>query len=102
MQKLIPLLLLLIAPVVTGCGEHLLKMESSQAYKDGYNDGCASGSAATNALAGQFTKDMDRYGSDPDYASGWRNGERECNGTDLMTNPNNPFEQRDIDGPDGL
>jgi hypothetical protein len=100
MRKLIPLFL--IAPIVTGCGEQMLKVESSQAYKDGYNDGCASGSAAVNALAGQFTKNMDRYNSEPDYANGWLNGERVCNSTDLTINPNNPFEQRDISGPDGL
>ncbi len=92
---------LLIAIVISGCAEVILKAESSPAFVAGYNDGCASGSSTvdTTSLTNTYTKNAARYNAEPDYANGWQNGYRECNGSELRSNPNNPMEQVDHFGP---
>ncbi|CAL1238828.1 hypothetical protein [Candidatus Methylocalor cossyra] len=95
-------LALLSVPLLSGCGAALLEGGTSKSFVDGYNDGCSSGTFQANAQSGQFIKDMARYNGDPEYAHGWQNGERECNAMNLTHNPNNPLEQRDIDGTNGF
>jgi hypothetical protein len=89
----------LTVSALTGCGEGMPRLGSSQAYLDGYEDGCANGSSTAGNLSGQLIRNEARYNSEPDYATGWSNGNRECNGENLRVNPNNPMEQIDIDGP---
>ncbi len=93
------ILFALIAAALTGCGEKALRSGSSQAYADGYNDGCANGSFRASNLTGQFVRDEARYHSEPDYATGWSDGDRECDGESLRANPNSPMEQIDIEAP---
>lgn len=92
----------LIALLLTGCTETLLKADSSPAFVDGYNDGCATGSAKLdpNATPNHPVKNAARYNAEPDYANGWQNGLRECDGSDMANNPNNPNEQIDVFGED--
>jgi hypothetical protein len=97
MKKLMVLVAILSA--LAACGDQFLRAGSSQAYLDGYNDGCTNGSSTASNLTGQFTRNEARYNSEPDYASGWLNGNRECNGENLRANPNNPLEQIDLDEP---
>ncbi|MGZ8218831.1 hypothetical protein [Methylomagnum sp.] len=97
MPKLIALCL--TASFLMACSEGLLREASSPAYADGYRDGCANGSSTASNLTGQRTRDEARYNAEPDYAQGWQNGDRECNGENLETNPNNPMEPIDLDGP---
>lgn len=91
--------LYLLAFLLTACSEGLLREDSSPAYADGYRDGCDDGSSTASNLTGQRVRDEARYNSEPDYAQGWRNGHRECNGENLEFNPNNPSEPIDFDGP---
>lgn len=85
---------------LAGCGEALLRSTSSPAYVDGYNDGCTNASAAGSNLTGQFVRNEARYNAEPDYAQGWLNGSRECNGDALRATPDDTLEQIDLDGPD--
>lgn len=91
--------LLLITVLLSGCGEELLREEASSAFADGYDDGCRNGSSTASNLTGQFIRNEARYNSEPEYARGWLNGNRACNGENLRLNPNMPLEQIDIDGP---
>jgi hypothetical protein len=91
---------LFIALLAAGCGggEELLKSDTSPSFVDGYNDGCASGSAsveANPAATAVPVRNQARYNNEPDYALGWQNGQRECNGANMELNPNNPMEQTD-------
>jgi hypothetical protein len=88
-----------VLSVLTACGNNFLHFGSTHAYADGYNDGCTNGSSTASNLTGQLTRNEARYNSEPDYASGWLNGNRECNGTNLRFNPNNPLEQVDVNSP---
>jgi hypothetical protein len=91
---------LLIPLLATGCAEPepIIKADTTPAFADGYRDGCASGSAATLQSLAKAVKDEARYNADPDYAVGWQNGNRECDGGSLDENPNNPMEQIDTFG----
>ncbi len=93
---------ILAALFLVGCTETILKADSSPAFLAGYNDGCASGSASVdpNAPPKAITRNPARYNAEPDYANGWQNGLRECNGSNLANNPNNPMEQEDVFGQD--
>ncbi|BBL76698.1 hypothetical protein [Methylomagnum ishizawai] len=92
----------LLALFLAACAENPLRADSSPAFLAGYNDGCATGSARLDPKAPPQTTvlNKNRYNSEPDYASGWQNGLRECDGTHLTDNPNNPNEQVDIFGQD--
>lgn len=97
MKKLI--LSAVVLSSLAGCGEGFLRPESSPAYVDGYNDGCTNGSNTAGNLTGQFVRDEARYNAEPDYAQGWLNGNRECNGAILRGNPNNTLEPIEIESP---
>jgi hypothetical protein len=84
---------------LAGCSEELLRETSSPAYAAGYQDGCKNGSSTASNLTGAFIRDEARYKADPDYATGWRSGNRNCDGQSLEVNPNAPLEQIDVDGP---
>jgi len=43
----------------------------SQAFKDGFNDGC-------ETAKGNYTKDSSRFKSDPEYNEGWFAGRSSC------------------------
>ena len=43
----------------------------SQAFKDGFSDGCQS-------AKGTFTQDSSRFKSNPDYNEGWYAGKKSC------------------------
>lgn len=97
MRALIPFLL--IPGLLAGCGDELLRQQANPAFATGYDDGCKNGSSMASNLTGQFIRNEARYNSEPEYARGWQNGNRACNGENLQQNPNNPMEQIDIDGP---
>ncbi len=84
---------------LTGCGEGMLRSGSSPAYLDGYNDGCANGSSRAGNLAAQVIRDEARYNAESDYAVGWANGNRECDGESFRANPNNTMEPIEIEAP---
>ncbi|CAG8865599.1 hypothetical protein PS627_01518 [Pseudomonas fluorescens] len=46
-------------------------------FADGFQDGCASGRQAAGAL-GEFRKNVTFYLQDPQYATGWDDGFRQC------------------------
>ena len=100
MRSFLSLLVLVPASgFLSGCGEAFLQQETSQAFNEGYSDGCRNGSSAASNLTGESVRDEARYNTDPEYARGWLNGNRVCNGQNLNLNPNTPSEPIDIDGP---
>ncbi len=50
----------------------------SQAYRDGFDDGCHSGRQAAGSLFDQFRKDLSRFNANGDYAQGWSDAYRQC------------------------
>lgn len=69
--------------VVAGCQsthDQLLAEGYPPAFADGFQDGCASGRQAVDALKGQYKKDLPRYLHEPSYAQGWGDGFRQCEG----------------------
>lgn len=46
-------------------------------FVSGFDDGCASGRQAAGAL-GEFRKKVNTYLQDPQYATGWDDGFRQC------------------------
>lgn len=97
MKKLI--LSAVVFSSLAGCGEGLLRLESSPAYVDGYNDGCTNASSAASNLTGQFVRNDARFNAEPDYAQGWLSGNRNCSGEALPADPNT-LEPIDLDGPE--
>lgn len=87
---------------LNGCSEELLRSNSSPAYADGYRDGCSSGAARASNLNDAFVRDEQRYLNDPEYARAWRAGDRTCDGESFRTNPNDPMQTIQIDGPQGV
>ncbi len=47
-------------------------------YADGFNDGCSSGNASQNPVAGIYRKDIKRFDSEKQYAEGWTAGYKKC------------------------
>lgn len=82
-----------------GCSESSLRGTASPPYDAGYRDGCQTGTSKASNLTGVVVRDEARYLADPEYASGWRNGERNCNGQNLSTSPTDPMQPVDVDGP---
>lgn len=92
----------LLLVLLNGCSEDWLRGNSSPAYADGYRDGCANGSSTASNRTDTFVRDDQRYLNDPEYARGWRSGNRECDGENLMYNPNDAMEPIQVDGPQGV
>ncbi len=66
---------------ISGCASEtdMLRQQGQPiAYVDGFDDGCHSGKKAGGSLFDQFTKDVRRFESDQEYASGWSDGFRQC------------------------
>jgi len=73
----------LCALAAAGCGtpppNPLIGPGHTPDYVAGFNDGCASGRATQNAVAGFFyTKDVKRFEVDKQYAEGWNAGNDKC------------------------
>ena len=47
-------------------------------YKQGYSDGCSSGSRQAGNIEFIFMQDLTRYRSEPDYETGWNTGFSNC------------------------
>lgn len=95
-------LIFAILPLAVGCSQDLLLANSSPSYAAGYKDGCASGTARASNKTGAFVRDEQRFLNDTDYGSGWRSGNRECDGENFRVNPNDPMQTIEIDGPQGV
>jgi len=72
-----------ITVVLAGCGtpppNPLMGSGHTPDYAAGFNDGCASGRAAQDPVAGFFyTKDVRRFDTDKQYAAGWNAGYSKC------------------------
>ena len=52
--------------------------DQSEAYQEGYSDGCHSGFVAGGSIVHFFRKDTDRQLNDAEYADGWKHAYREC------------------------
>ena len=67
--------------LLSGCvttQEAMLKQGYPAAYAQGFDDGCHSGRKAGGNLFDQFKKDVRRFESDREYASGWSDAFRQC------------------------
>lgn len=96
-SKILPIGLLVC--LLQACGDEWLRQAATPAFTDGYGDGCRNGSSTASNLTGEFIRNEARYRSEPDYARGWQDGNRTCNGEALNENPYQPLEPVDIDGP---
>lgn len=92
----------LLLVLLNGCSEDWLRSNSSPAYAAGYRDGCSNGTSTASNQNGIVVRDDQRYLNDPEYARGWRSGDRECDGENFMYNPNDPMEPIQVDGPQGV
>ena len=66
---------------LSGCAtppNPLMGTGHTPAYADGFNDGCQSGKASQDPIAGFFTQNTKRFDSDPQYAQGWKAGYQKC------------------------
>ena len=67
---------------VSGCGtpppNPLMGSGHTPAYADGFNDGCQSGRASQDPVAGFFTQNAKRFETDKQYAEGWKAGYQKC------------------------
>ena len=75
------LAVLITTLVVAACGsvkDAMVKRGLPPAYAEGYDDGCASGKDAAGGLFAETRQDIDRYGSDDQYARGWSDGFEKC------------------------
>jgi hypothetical protein len=79
---LAPLATALAVLALVGCGgserEGLIAKGATPAYADGHVDGCASGNAAGGGFFDSAKKDAARFGTDTQYAQGWRDGFETC------------------------
>lgn len=74
------LLAVLLVPLLSACQstrDYMLAQGYSAAFATGYEDGCVSGNSAAKAL-GAFRKDVPVYLHEPQYATGWDDGFRQC------------------------
>jgi hypothetical protein len=69
--------LLALAGCVT-TQQTMVKQGYPAGYAQGFDDGCHSGRKAGGSLFDQFKKDVRRFESDKDYASGWSDAFRQC------------------------
>ncbi len=93
------LLVLLIA--FSGCSQEFVLSNATPSFRDGYKDGCQTGTAKASNLTGTVVQDQKRYLEDTEYARGWRNGKRQCNYDDARKNPNDTLEPITEDGVSG-
>ena len=66
--------------LLSGCqstSQRLLAEGYPAPFVNGFDDGCASGRQAAEAL-GEFRKNVTAYLQDPQYATGWDDGFRQC------------------------
>ncbi|MEN5109469.1 MULTISPECIES: hypothetical protein [Pseudomonas] len=66
--------------LLSGCqstSQRLLAEGYPAPFVSGFDDGCASGRQAAGAL-GEFRKKVSTYLQDPQYATGWDDGFRQC------------------------
>lgn len=81
MRKLQALILLLL---LASCAQHRLEQERNnlagypEPYKDGYVEGCNSGTKAAGNPYYAFKKDVMRFADDKLYAQGWTDGFNVC------------------------
>ncbi|MGH8671906.1 MAG: hypothetical protein ACREUA_07710 [Burkholderiales bacterium] len=76
-----------LCAVLGGCG-HLLPQKKAEPsvnlagfppeYRSGYVDGCTSGKHQAGDSGHAFTKDLQRFKSDTNYAMGWNDGFEIC------------------------
>ena len=82
MKKLIVAALAIF--LVAGCATQRLQQERQnlagypEPYKDGYVDGCGSGTKAAGNPYYTFKKDVMRFDSDKFYSQGWTDGFNVC------------------------
>lgn len=75
---------LLILTALTGCANQILQNERNklagypEPFKDGYTDGCSSGTKAAGNPYFTFKKNVMRFESDRIYAQGWTDGFNVC------------------------
>ena len=80
-MRIIALLLIL---AISGCATERLQRERNQLagqpeeYKDGYVDGCSSGTKAAGNPYYSFKKNATRFDADKLYAQGWTDGFNVC------------------------
>ena len=70
-----------ILAVLTGCAtsdSSLRDSGKSEAYILGFHDGRHSGMKEAGNYLEHMVKDQQRFDTDPDYKSGWLDGEAEC------------------------
>ena len=76
--------LLIMVVSVSGCATEILNKERNklsgypEPYKDGYVQGCSSGTKAAGNPYFSFQKDVNRFLVDPMYAQGWGDGFNVC------------------------
>ena len=67
---------------LSGCGTPIptpcLGPGHTPTYVAGYNDGCSSGNASQNPVAGFYRQDVKMFDSDKQYAEGWNTGYKKC------------------------
>jgi len=56
----------------------LMPPGQTPAFADGFKDGCQSGRASQDPVAGFYAKNADRFASDKQYAEGWKSGFSKC------------------------
>ncbi len=67
--------------MLSGCAttqQTMVEQGFPAGYAQGFDDGCHSGRKAGGSLFDQFRKDVRRFESDRDYASGWSDAFRQC------------------------
>lgn len=72
---------LAVSLTLAGCvntQETMVTQGYPAAYAQGFDDGCHSGRKAGGSLFDQFKKDVRRFESDKEYASGWSDAFRQC------------------------
>ena len=70
-----------ITVALAGCGtppNPLMGPGHTPDYAAGFNDGCASGRASQDPVAGFYTKNTKRFDTDKQYAEGWNSGFNKC------------------------
>ena len=72
--------LIMLVPLAACVSERdaLIEQGFAPAYAEGYDDGCASGSAAAGGLFDEPRKDAGRYATDTQYTQGWDTGFAKC------------------------
>jgi hypothetical protein len=74
-------ILMPVALTLAACGtppNPLMGTGHTPDYAAGFNDGCSSGRASQDPVAGFYTKNTARFASDNQYAAGWNAGYAKC------------------------